>query len=349
MGGYSFSAVVITRHRPGLLRACLEGLVRALAGTGGELVVAINGPDGASLALAREMAQGRDFIRVLQLAGLCRGEARNAAMAAAGGEWFCFFDDDTVAAPDHFRNLKDLAAAFPEASAFGGGQEIDRASAGVVERAIFRVTGSPFGAGPFVARFRPAAGEAVRVAGESLILCNLAVRRDFLEKHGLSFEGHFTSAEENLLLNKMEALGAVMVLSPGLNLIHRRRTSLGGFFAQNFRSGMGRAQITFYHRAGFSAFTALPPAALLCAAGAFAIFPRLGGAACLAYLLPLLFFSVRAGAQERCFRVCAAAAAALAGLHLSYALGWFCGAAGVAADRLRGRVMPSRCVCREIP
>ena len=343
MSATIFSAVLITRQRPQLLEDCLRALVAALTGLPGEIVVAINGQDTESFILASEIAE-EGKIKVLQLKGLCRGEARNAAIAACSGSWLCFFDDDTVAASGHFQNLLQLIKAFPEASVFGGGQRIDRAGAGTIEKTVYRVTGSLLGAGPFITRFAPVYGDR-RAGAESFVLCNLCLRRSFLERHELAFEGHFSSAEENLLLNKMEAAGALMVLSGRLNIVHRRRSSFPKFFRQVFTSGAGRAQITLYHKAGFTAFTLIPPLVLAAFAAALLFAPR-AAAAALVYLFFVVVFAARAALLEKRPAVFLAALPAYAGLHLFYAFGWFYGLWGVAADRLRGRVRPSRCVCR---
>jgi len=339
-----FSVIIITRGRAEMLKRCLDALCSGSERVPDEIVVAVNGEDLVTLQMLVAMAASRPFVKVLDLPGFCRGEARNEAMKAARGDWYCFFDDDTIVAPGHFWHLEELITEFSDAVVFGGGQTMDYENSGIFERTIYRVMASPFGSGPFISRFTPAQ-DTYLTASENLILCNLCVKKEFLKSAGLSFEGHLTSAEENLLLNKMAALGAHMVLSARLNIVHRRRTSLERFIRQVFGSGAGRAQITLYDRAGYNLFTLLPPSALAAAAIGLIIYPRGSLQMLAAYALMAVFFSVRIGLAEWDRRAFFIALKAFPGLHLAYALGWFCGIWGVISDRMNGRVRPSRCVC----
>lgn len=209
------------------------------------------------------------------------------------------------------------------------------------ERAVYLLLSSPWGGGPFTERFSPVSG--TRAAGpEKFILCNLTLDRFFLEKRGLVFEGHLTSAEENLLLGRMAAAGAEMILSGDLNLTHRRRKSPGQFLRQVFSSGRGRAQITMLCPTVFSAFTLIPPLAL--AAGLAIAFLRPGFFAVLAgaYFAASVFFSLRlAGAPA--FKSAVLALFPL--LHGAYACGWFFGLLEWIAEKILRRPRPGRCVC----
>ncbi|MDP2867159.1 MAG: glycosyltransferase, partial [Elusimicrobiota bacterium] len=227
------SVIVITRGRPALLRACLESILAG--GAGPEIMVGVNGADPASA----EVLASFPAVTAIALPRRCRGEARNALAALATGRWLCFLDDDTLVPPGYFERLAAVIKANPAAAVFGGGQAL-APGAGGFESAVYALLSSPWGGGPFTERFSPVTG--TRAAGpEKFILCNLTLDREFMRDRGLAFYGHLTSAEENLLLNRMARAGARMVLSGDLNIVHRRRSGLAAFAGQVFSSGRGRA------------------------------------------------------------------------------------------------------------
>lgn len=281
-----------------------------------------------------------DAVRTVGLPRMCRGEARNALAARAGGRWLCFLDDNTLVPPGYFDRLRALIAANPGAAVFGGGQALSP-DAGFFETAVHALLASPWGGGPFTPRFFPAAGTGP-AGPEKFILCNLALDRDFLRARGLAFEGHLTSAEENLLLGRMALAGARMVLSGELNLVHRRRGDLRSFVRQVVSSGRGRAQITLLSPRSLPVFTLLPAAALLSAAWAAAFRPGALLAAAAAYTAVSLLMAVRSPAPPA---VKPAVAVLFPVLHVSYAAGWYLGAAEWLLEKVRGRRVPRRCRC----
>ncbi|MEK7722523.1 MAG: glycosyltransferase, partial [Elusimicrobiota bacterium] len=311
------TVIIITRNRPEMLGECLGSVLASLP-ENIEILAGINGPDDRSLEILARFPRAR----AVPLPALCRGEARNAVAAKARGRRLCFLDDDTVIPEGYFTRLLSLIERNPDAAVFGGGQLLF-SGAGFFERLVYLTLGSAWGAGPFTERFSPVRG--TRAADrEKFVLCNLTLDRFFLEKHGLAFEGHVTSAEENLLLNRMAAAGARMILSADLNLIHRRRKNLRHFIRQVFGSGRGRAQISFISPGSAVPFTFLPPLAACSFIAAFflpgAVLAVLSGtyfAASLAFALNL----------DCGVRLKAAAAALFPALHGAYACGWLFGAA----------------------
>jgi hypothetical protein len=151
-----------------------------------------------------------------------------------------------------------------------------------------------------------------------------------------------SSAEENLLLNRMAAAGAKMVLSGDLNLVHRRRGDLRSFIRQVFSSGRGRAQITALSSCGFDAFTLLPPAALT--AGLLLMYPRpaVMGRAVLVYALCCAAAAVLSAAPRR---LKPAVAALFPLLHAGYAAGWLYGGGEALLEIIFRRRKPARCRC----
>lgn len=333
--GADISVIVVTRGRPELLAGFLESL--AAAGAPGEVLVGIDGPDPATaVALARFPG-----VRAVQLPRSCRGEGRNGLVRLASGRWLCFLDDDTVLPPGYFGRLRGLIAAGGGFSVFGGGQKL-YPGAGRFERAVYWLLRSRWGSGPFTPRFAPVSG-TFAAGPEKFVLCNLTLDGEFLAAKGLSFEGHLTSAEENLLLGRMAAAGARMLLSGQLDLVHRRRTSAGAFVRQVFSSGRGRGQITVQARSGFCAFTLLPPAALAAWTVMAAAAPRTAAALGLLYLFCCAVFAAFSGAGASLAPLVFCLYPAL---HAAYGAGWLFGVSEELLERLIGRARPARCLCR---
>lgn len=328
------SALILTRGRPALLAECLGSFRDSPPA---EIIVGVNG-GGAAASLPGDLPAG---VKVLVLPEMCRGEARNALIAAASSRWLCFLDDDVVLPAGYFGRLAGLIERSPGFSVFGGGQRL-HPEAGYFETAVYWLLASRWGGGPFTARFSPVSGE--REAGpEELILCNLTLDSGPMRAAGPGFEGHLSSAEENLLLNRMASAGARMKLSADLNLVHRRRSSFSGFVGQVFVSARGRGQATALSPSGFCAFTLLPPAALAAAAAAALISPAVLGAVSAAYGAVCLAAASLSPAPAR---VKAALPPLYAALHAAYGAGWLYGFIEQSVEKVGRRPAPRRCRCR---
>jgi len=111
------SVIVPTRDRPHLLREALES-IRALEGPDlkFEIIVGDNG-DLAQTALIAESAGAR---HVDAKRGKGAGVARNAALAAATGEYIAFLDDDDRWFASHLRSHLELLARRPDIDAVTG-------------------------------------------------------------------------------------------------------------------------------------------------------------------------------------------------------------------------------------
>lgn len=341
MSAGGISVIIITRGRPALLEACLESLRRA--GPARQILVGIDGEDPASAALLGRYGAWPE-LEAVQLRRSCRGEARALLAARAAGRWLCFLDDDTEVPPGYLDRLAALIGSNPGVSVFGGGQALHR-DAGYFETAVYALLSGPWGGGPFTSRFSPARGTAA-AGPEKFILCNLALDGDFLRERGLSFEGHLSSAEENLLLGRMAAAGARMAQSGELNLVHRRRAKPAAFLRQVFCSGRGRGQITALSPRGFSAFTLLPPAALAGAALSAAYAPGLLAPAAGIYLTVSLLAAALSPAPPA---VRPALLPLYPALHGCYAAGWAAGLIEGLVEKASGSLRPRRCRCSERP
>lgn len=102
----SVSIIIPVRNRAGTIRACLDHLARAAAplaaeGVAVEMVVADDASTDDSASIVQEVARTIPVrVRLVQLERR-RGpaRARNAALAAAGGELIVFVDSDVIVVP----------------------------------------------------------------------------------------------------------------------------------------------------------------------------------------------------------------------------------------------------------
>ena len=101
------SAVIPTRNRPDLvLRAAMSALKQTFRGL--EVIVVVDGPDGATLPALSTILDPR--LRVIALKDPVGGaEARNIGVQAATGQWIALLDDDDEWLPGKIE--KQLATA----------------------------------------------------------------------------------------------------------------------------------------------------------------------------------------------------------------------------------------------
>ena len=108
--------VVPTRDRAAYLDVALRSFAPQVADAGAEIVVVVDGPDAASVAVAE-----RHGARVLRHERpLGPNAARNAGWRAAAGELVVFVDDDVEAPRTWLPALLAAAAATPERDVFAG-------------------------------------------------------------------------------------------------------------------------------------------------------------------------------------------------------------------------------------
>ncbi len=104
------SVVIPTRGRPDLLRRAVDS---ALGQTHPslELVVVVDGPDPATETALQSMTDPRPHVIALP-SSVGAGEARNAGVRAAIGDWIAFLDDDDEWLPTKLeRQLATIAAS----------------------------------------------------------------------------------------------------------------------------------------------------------------------------------------------------------------------------------------------
>jgi glycosyltransferase involved in cell wall biosynthesis len=110
------SIVIPTRRRPDYLEVALDSIAPQARAAGAEMVVVNDGDDPATRAIAQR--HGAHVVELPPPGGA--NAARNAGIAAAGGDLLVLVDDDVQAPPGWLGAILDGAAAAPHADVFGG-------------------------------------------------------------------------------------------------------------------------------------------------------------------------------------------------------------------------------------
>lgn len=180
----------------------LQTLHTACAATLPAAVASITVTDDRHSAAMGEQLAAR-FPQVRYVAGPARGPAANRNHGARQGhaEWVLFLDDDCFLASDLLQAYARQAASHPQAT--------------VLEGAIHAVGPRPNGN-----HHAP-----LNTRGGCLWSCNLALRRDLLERVG-GFDERFPFAcmEDVDLRERLRAAGAEVVFSPQARVFHPWRS-----------------------------------------------------------------------------------------------------------------------------
>lgn len=309
----------MTVAREALLRRCLDSLAGPPPGV--EVLVVFNGsPAGMRADIARDYP----WTRALALEQCSLGEGRNLGARAAKGSVLHFLDDDTTAPAGFAGRALEAFERYPDAPCIGGPNLAPKDS-GAFQRASDFLLRSPLGAGPMRVRYQ-AGGCDRTVPGWALMLCNLGVRRDVFERHGLAFPERCASAEENLLMSRVEKLVGPVTLSPGLFVYHERRGSPASLWRQVLRCGRGRGHITRLDPGSLKLATLAAPLGLAYVAGLPWLWHLpMGAAPITLYALMIAYEAARLIALERDAPAALRFPLLVPLCHAAYALGFLDG------------------------
>ena len=256
----TLSVIIPTYDRPEHLRRCLQSILKNDLGSVREILVIVNdaGP------LAREVVSdvnGHDpRLQVIEIPKSSRGRSRNMGLSKASGRFCYFLDDDVVLPPDTLKNLKGKLESYPSLGILGGPNKTPP-DGSLFEICAGFVLGSLFGMWKMRARVKGTEKDEW-VDERSLQLCNLCIRKDLLSGDS-PFDERLASAEENLLLIRLQKAGHRQMMSPDISVYHRRRKNWGGFCLQIFYGAAGRFQMAWLRPSSFSPVFFVPTAFLI--------------------------------------------------------------------------------------
>lgn len=222
----------------------------------------------------------RASIELIVEAGSNPPAQRNRAAQKASGDIFYFVDNDVQIGPALFRKASGFFASNPSLSIVGGPAFplVPPSLNGECVRAFLR---SPFGAGPFYARYAQV-GKPRPTDERELILCNLFVRKGVFMESGFFPETLFPG-EETEWLERLRRKKVEMYYSPELSVHHPVKAGGLRHFRQMLRQGTGRGLQVRRYPALIIPALAVPLFALVSLSAVCGMIPKI-------FLLPYLFF-----------------------------------------------------------
>jgi len=230
----SVSVLIPTRNNEKTIEASLRSVSRQTT-SDFEVVVLNDASTDRTLEVAARFAKGDERFRVYSH-GESRGisAARNFLLDKARGDIIVFLDGDAFSPEDW---LEKLIRPFedPEVGCTGGPDKvppdhplllrcIDYSMHSFIGSGRMRKSGNP------LVRYLPAA-------------CNMAIRRDVLDRVGHFDESFKTRGEEKELANRIRKAGFRIVYVEEAWVWHWRRGTLPAFWKQTFISGKVRVDI----------------------------------------------------------------------------------------------------------
>jgi glycosyltransferase involved in cell wall biosynthesis len=234
MAHCSVSVLIPTRNNEKTIEACLRSLSRQTL-SGFEVLVFNDGSSDRTLEIAEAVAKEDRRIRIFSVSE-SRGvaSARNSLLAEAAGEIVVSLDGD-ASCPDGW--LERLVRPFedPRVGCTGGPDRIPPGHP-LLSRCIdysmhsFIGSGKMRMSGNLLVRYLPAA-------------CNMAMRRDVLDRIGRFDDSFKIRGEEKELANRIWMAGFRIVHVEDAWIWHSRRSTLPAFWRQTYLSGKVRVDI----------------------------------------------------------------------------------------------------------
>jgi len=184
----------------------------------------------------RDTDYPKNNLEVLVVEGNNPSKQRNDAIRISNGDIVYFLDDDVTIERDLFRRAAEY---YTDDSVTGvGGPNINPTTSSYLQKCFSYIMESFFGSATMRYRYRPI--KPISKASEKhLILCNLSIRKNVLEKENAFNESLYPN-EENELIDRLTFRGYRFVYDPEVRAYHERRNTIRKFSQQIFNHGRGR-------------------------------------------------------------------------------------------------------------
>lgn len=239
-----FSVLIPTRQRRRLLASALRGLERqTMEGASFEVIVAVDGStDGTRQMLASWTAPYR--LRYLELAGVGRGAAVNAALARASGDIVLILDDDMEPAPGLLAAHRQALERAGRAGVVGAAPLEVRQDAALAERYV---------AERFNRHLRKLAASAEEVGPADFYSGNFAICRSDLAAVG-GFDTDYVAYgnEDRDLAVRLKASGVRLVFESRASAVQRCTKSAAELVDDHFAKGRTAVLFSTRHPGPFA-------------------------------------------------------------------------------------------------
>ncbi len=231
------SIIIITANRKTELARCLASIERSSPKFSFEVIVVANG-DSSPLAMFNKM---QNLTTIYLENSVTPATARNLAIKRTNGEYLFFLDDDAFLPEDYFLHFD-----FKEGWDVLGGPDHTPPESNSFQVQVGMTLRSPICMGPTFERHKKSNENVLKQGHESnLILCNLWIKKEVLTKNRLEFDEFFFRNEENVLIKKLQQLGANIRYNPSIYVYHDRKKNIQELYKSVFKSGFYRAHNFF--------------------------------------------------------------------------------------------------------
>jgi glycosyltransferase involved in cell wall biosynthesis len=244
----SLSIIIITHNREQLLTELLEDIYSELSTA---QVIVINNS-------SKEISLKNPNTLLINKVHSTPGEARNTGIKAAVNDWILFLDDDVKIPIDYFKDALGFISKSCDAYDIIGGPDQTPPRSSLFSQCLGLCLKSPMTTAK--TRHRHSRQNIDITSGDekNLILCNLWVKRQFIEKNRLRFNKGFFRNEENILITEALRKGARALYKPSLYVYHYRKSNFLSLARSTFSSGRYRAKSFFYARELFDPLFLVP-------------------------------------------------------------------------------------------
>lgn len=295
------SVVIATLGRDTLVPT-VQSLLACPGSDSVEIIVVGTIADANQAAAMHNLVLGHPNLKHLPLS-FSSGDSsnkKNAGFRASAADIVAFIDDDVVVARDWPDRMLE-AFEDPDVG-MASGPSLVPDDLPLMARLAGGALSS--GAAGYVAgRYLKDGHEPRRIRWSGIIGCNMAFRREALEKVG-EFDPRFWPGEEMIAASTVAKLGYAVVFVPNAWLQHYPRASLRGFIVQIYKYGATRIRL-IRAGAGFEPTTLLPAILVLSLVvlGIGACFSKLAawllGVEIVAYLTAVLAVTVALVARTK--------------------------------------------------
>jgi len=168
--------------------------------------------------------------------GLNPSKQRNLGIEKASGEIILFVDADSEIPKDYIQRLLRNHENY---DIVGGPAETSK-NERFLGKYFGCVMGSYFATQKMQSKFK-GIGKLREATEKEIILCNLSIKKNLLEKYG-SFNENLYPNEENELLNRLQKNKIKILYDPDLKIYRKRRKNLYKFSKQFFTYGRARME-----------------------------------------------------------------------------------------------------------
>ncbi|MBN1622715.1 MAG: glycosyltransferase [Endomicrobiales bacterium] len=245
--------ILLVTHRLNHLKECLPYLLKHK----NNILIVVDGFNAELVNYIENQKKNNEFIKYIVIdEKVEKSKARNTGIKDSKADIIYFMDDDAYFTGNNLDLIKEKFKQYTDVSIIGG-PNLTPPDSSFFQRVSGYVFSSVFTAWKMRKRYFKGLNDKY-CDDKELILCNLAVKKDVLVKENIFFDERLTYNEENLLLHQLKNRGYKMLYCPDISVYHLRRNSILQFSKQIYKSGEGRAMMTYLLPGSLSLFHILP-------------------------------------------------------------------------------------------